>query len=257
MAFVHQESRFVAKAKPPRRKILGFIPGPRPSDAYGYSQALQSTWDAYKRSAGRYGADRDDFGDAIHFVGWYNHQSWKRNGIDRHDAYASTSPITRVTAATPAQTYRDKDWLLAVARKVNALAALRPQLALPSGAGGSSAAGSTGFDYDVPVSFSGPNVIFVSHAAATCACPEQQPEISHERAHRTGGRRRGRYPRHAAHGPGDRGFRCLEADNIQDAHALIVDQRPDIVLLDWMLPGGSGIELLRRLKRDDATSECP
>jgi two-component system phosphate regulon response regulator PhoB len=50
-------------------------------------------------------------------------------------------------------------------------------------------------------------------------------------------------------------FRCLEADNIQDAHALIVDQRPDIVLLDWMLPGGSGIELLRRLKRDDATSE--
>jgi len=52
-------------------------------------------------------------------------------------------------------------------------------------------------------------------------------------------------------------FRCLEADNIQDAHALIVDQRPDIVLLDWMLPGGSGIELLRRLKRDEATREMP
>ena len=52
-------------------------------------------------------------------------------------------------------------------------------------------------------------------------------------------------------------FRCLEADNIQDAHALIVDRRPDIVLLDWMLPGGSGIELLRRLKRDEATRELP
>jgi hypothetical protein len=53
MAFVHQESRFVARAKPPRRKILGFIPGPRPSDSYGYSQALQSTWDEYyQRSAG-------------------------------------------------------------------------------------------------------------------------------------------------------------------------------------------------------------
>jgi two-component system phosphate regulon response regulator PhoB len=52
-------------------------------------------------------------------------------------------------------------------------------------------------------------------------------------------------------------YRCLEADNIQDAHALIVDQRPDIVLLDWMLPGGSGIELLRRLKRDEATRELP
>ncbi len=52
-------------------------------------------------------------------------------------------------------------------------------------------------------------------------------------------------------------FRCLEAENIQDAHALVVDQRPDIILLDWMLPGGSGIELLRRLKRDETTQEIP
>lgn len=52
-------------------------------------------------------------------------------------------------------------------------------------------------------------------------------------------------------------FRCLEADNIQDAHSMIVDRRPDIVLLDWMLPGGSGIELLRRLKREESTREMP
>jgi two-component system phosphate regulon response regulator PhoB len=53
------------------------------------------------------------------------------------------------------------------------------------------------------------------------------------------------------------GFRCLEADNILDAYTLIVDERPDIILLDWMLPGGSGLELLRRLKRNDATREVP
>ncbi|MEJ2531886.1 MAG: phosphate regulon transcriptional regulator PhoB [Halioglobus sp.] len=53
------------------------------------------------------------------------------------------------------------------------------------------------------------------------------------------------------------GFRCLEADNIRDAYTLIVDERPDIILLDWMLPGGSGLELLRRLKRNDATREVP
>ena len=52
-------------------------------------------------------------------------------------------------------------------------------------------------------------------------------------------------------------FRCLEAENIQAAHSLIVDERPDIVLLDWMLPGGSGLELLRRLKRNDATRDLP
>ena len=52
-------------------------------------------------------------------------------------------------------------------------------------------------------------------------------------------------------------FTCLEADNIQQAYTLIVDERPDIVLLDWMLPGGSGLELLRRMKRNDSTRELP
>ena len=52
-------------------------------------------------------------------------------------------------------------------------------------------------------------------------------------------------------------FRCIEADNIRDAHCLVVDERPDIVLLDWMLPGGTGIELLRRLKRDATTRDLP
>ncbi|GHD29015.1 phosphate regulon transcriptional regulator PhoB [Parahalioglobus pacificus] len=52
-------------------------------------------------------------------------------------------------------------------------------------------------------------------------------------------------------------FRCIEAENIQQAHTLVVDERPDIVLLDWMLPGGSGLELLRRLKRNDTTADLP
>ena len=52
-------------------------------------------------------------------------------------------------------------------------------------------------------------------------------------------------------------FRCIEADNIRQAYTLVVDERPDIVLLDWMLPGGSGLELLRRLKRNDTTRELP
>jgi two-component system phosphate regulon response regulator PhoB len=53
------------------------------------------------------------------------------------------------------------------------------------------------------------------------------------------------------------GFACIEAGNTYDAHCLILDERPDIVLLDWMLPGGSGIELLRRLKREDNTRDVP
>ncbi|WNK20367.1 phosphate regulon transcriptional regulator PhoB [Halomonas piscis] len=52
-------------------------------------------------------------------------------------------------------------------------------------------------------------------------------------------------------------YRVLETGNAQDAHAMILDQRPDLVLLDWMLPGVSGIELARRLKRDAATAGLP
>ncbi|HAB05047.1 MAG TPA: phosphate regulon transcriptional regulatory protein PhoB, partial [Alcanivorax sp.] len=52
-------------------------------------------------------------------------------------------------------------------------------------------------------------------------------------------------------------FDVLEADNAQRAHEYIVDERPDLVLLDWMLPSVSGIELARRLKREDATAEVP
>ncbi|WP_269619144.1 phosphate regulon transcriptional regulator PhoB [Zhongshania sp. BJYM1] len=51
------------------------------------------------------------------------------------------------------------------------------------------------------------------------------------------------------------GYECLEASNAQDAHGIIVDQRPDLVLLDWMMPVTSGLELLRRLRRDDLTRD--
>ena len=37
----------------------------------------------------------------------------------------------------------------------------------------------------------------------------------------------------------------------------MIDNKPDLVLLDWMLPGGSGIELARRLRGDEATTNIP
>ncbi|MDR5899419.1 phosphate regulon transcriptional regulator PhoB [Halomonas vilamensis] len=52
-------------------------------------------------------------------------------------------------------------------------------------------------------------------------------------------------------------YRVLEADNAQDAHAMVVDHQPDLLLLDWMMPGTSGIELARRLKREKTTAELP
>ena len=119
MAFMHQESRFVATAKPPRKKIFGVIPGPRPSDSYGYSQAKKSTWDWYQRSTGNYGADRDDFGDAIDFIGWYNNVSHKELGISKQDAFRLYLAYHEGHGGYRKQSYRSKDWLIDVARKVD------------------------------------------------------------------------------------------------------------------------------------------
>jgi two-component system phosphate regulon response regulator PhoB len=52
-------------------------------------------------------------------------------------------------------------------------------------------------------------------------------------------------------------FECLEAGNIDEAYDLVTTDRPDFILLDWMLPGGSGIELLRRLKKEEASMNIP
>jgi two-component system, OmpR family, phosphate regulon response regulator PhoB len=52
-------------------------------------------------------------------------------------------------------------------------------------------------------------------------------------------------------------YDCLEASNAQDAHSQIIDEQPDLILLDWMMPGTSGIELARRLKRDEVTQNIP
>ena len=53
------------------------------------------------------------------------------------------------------------------------------------------------------------------------------------------------------------GFKVYTANNAQQGLNIIYDQQPDLLLLDWMLPGTSGIELARRLKRDDLTAELP
>jgi two-component system phosphate regulon response regulator PhoB len=53
------------------------------------------------------------------------------------------------------------------------------------------------------------------------------------------------------------GFEVREAADVAAARASIADQRPDLVLIDWMLPEMSGLELTRSLKRDKETRDVP
>ncbi len=87
MAFVHRESSYVADAKPPRRRLLGILPWTRLSSAYGYAQATDEAWNDYSKETSRWFIDRDNFADAMDFIGWYNHRSAKRLGIAKTDAY--------------------------------------------------------------------------------------------------------------------------------------------------------------------------
>ncbi len=47
------------------------------------------------------------------------------------------------------------------------------------------------------------------------------------------------------------------AADAREALAAISEDRPDIILMDWMMPGVSGIELTRRLRRDSVTADIP
>ena len=52
-------------------------------------------------------------------------------------------------------------------------------------------------------------------------------------------------------------YRCLEANNGKDAQTVIIDEKPNLVLLDWNLPDISGVELVRRLKKNELTAAIP
>ena len=118
MAIVHQESKFKAEAKPPRTTCFCFLPGPRPSSAYGYAQAVDETWDKYKSSTGNWGADRNNFADAIDFIGWDCNLSYSVCGISLNDAYNLYLAYHEGHKGFNQGNYRKKKWLQKVAWKV-------------------------------------------------------------------------------------------------------------------------------------------
>lgn len=118
MAIMHQESRFAAKARPARRKLLWIIPWTRPSNAYGYTQALKMTWKHYKKSTGHRWVSRNDFSDATDFVGWYVDQAWRQAGIAKTDAYRLYLAYHEGVGGYQRKTYLKKEWLIRVSQRV-------------------------------------------------------------------------------------------------------------------------------------------
>lgn len=118
MAVIYQESKFISNARTPYRYVLGVLPMGRQSSAYGYAQALDATWDGYRRATGRWGADRDDIFDATDFMGWYMNETRDRNGVSLHDARNQYLAYHEGHTGYARGSYRSKSWLLRVSGEV-------------------------------------------------------------------------------------------------------------------------------------------
>ncbi|MGE0086948.1 MAG: hypothetical protein AB7S75_21295 [Desulfococcaceae bacterium] len=117
MAIMYRESDFRSDARP-RRTCLFIFPGLRRSTAYGYSQAIDSTWNIYCKHTGRLHADREDFDDAIDFIGWYCNISFVKCGIAKHDAYNLYLAYHEGQNGFNQGSYNKKNWLKKVALSV-------------------------------------------------------------------------------------------------------------------------------------------
>jgi two-component system phosphate regulon response regulator PhoB len=53
------------------------------------------------------------------------------------------------------------------------------------------------------------------------------------------------------------GFSVVMAENGDEAMLLVAEEQPDLIVLDWMLPNVSGIEVCRRVKADPQTRQIP
>jgi len=124
MATIYQESKFIGNARTPHQYVLGVIPMGRQSSAYGYSQALDGTWDEYREQQGARRAQRDDIEDATDFMGWYMHETTRRLGISKTDARNQYLAYHEGRTGFARQSYEAKPWLLRVASQVGDRAVL-------------------------------------------------------------------------------------------------------------------------------------
>ena len=118
MATIHQESKFIGNAQTPHKFALGIIPMGRQSSAYGYSQALDGTWEEYQKEQNRRNARRDRITDATDFMGWYMDQTQQRLGVSKTDAQGQYLAYHEGRTGFARQSYLAKPWLVDVAQRV-------------------------------------------------------------------------------------------------------------------------------------------
>lgn len=109
MGIMWRESRFRQHASPGT------------TSAYGYAQAINSTWDWYMDVTGNRHARRDNFADAADFVGWYMTQTVRQNGLATSDSFAHYLAYHEGHRGFTLGTYWQKEFLLNAAAEVQTM----------------------------------------------------------------------------------------------------------------------------------------
>lgn len=116
LAFIHQESRFQSNARPGKD---AHIANNTPSNAYGFAQVKKETWEWYQFKVQNHHGVRDNFHDAIDFIGWYINVSTKRLNISKRDVLRQYLAYHEGHGGFERKTFIKKPWLIAVAKKVS------------------------------------------------------------------------------------------------------------------------------------------
>lgn len=123
MAFIQKESSFRSHVRPPRKRLLGFIPWSRPSSAKGYAQAQDPAWGEYQSDAGSVMARRTHMKHATDFIGWYNHRTHRQAGVSLNNPEHLYLAYHEGVGGYRRGVWREKPQVRRVASEVNTRAA--------------------------------------------------------------------------------------------------------------------------------------
>ena len=120
LSFILTESNFRPRAKTSKTYLWGIVPTGRLSSAFGYAQAIDSTWESYKKSSGKRFSSRTSFTDSVDFIGWYVNETHQKIGIPKNDAYNHYLAYHQGHRGFRLQAYRSKPNLIEAARRTAA-----------------------------------------------------------------------------------------------------------------------------------------
>ncbi len=117
LSFILTESNFRPRAKTQKTYFMGFFPTGRLSSAFGYAQAIDSTWETYQKKSGNRFSSRTSFSDSVDFIGWYANETTKKLKIAKTDVYHQYLAYHQGHRGFKRGNYKNKPNLIKVAKR--------------------------------------------------------------------------------------------------------------------------------------------